>query len=417
MIDQLSPHDDEAERAVLFCFLQDKSTIPYVFDVYEEDFYKEEHQELFRAIIDDFENIDWVTVPKKLRSVARSIMGDFYLKSNIKSYIEELKAISNSRKLYKLSMDIKRKVNENKDPIVIKNYVEDTLKNIRGNRSETIVMQNIDISKQYQDYLDFDKSKMLRTGWKDLDDKIIGFFPGSFVAIGGIPKVGKTTFMLNIVSNMCHIQKKKVLLLSLEMPETAIQAKLVSYLTSISTDFQLGMSKYATDVQKKMINEAASKISQYNLYRTGRKGISVEEIDKEIELLGGVDIVFIDYLQKIKPKNHSAKKYDQVTQISNDISMLALKHNIPIVCIVSISREYSKRENKRPILSDFRDSGNIEYDISLALMLNRLPEEENGGTKITEVSIAANRYGSPDGITELIFQSNQSKFYQLGKVD
>jgi len=66
MIDQLSPHDDEAERAVLFCFLQDKSTISYVFDVYEEDFYKEEHQKLFRAIIDDFENIDWVTVPKNL---------------------------------------------------------------------------------------------------------------------------------------------------------------------------------------------------------------------------------------------------------------------------------------------------------------------------------------------------------------
>lgn len=416
MIDQLSPHDEDIERAVLYCLIKDKTTSQYLSDISIDDFYKTEHKQLFKAVVDNFNDIDFVTVPKELKLLARALIGDIYLISNFKSYLATLKYQTNLRVEHRMWQDLGIKFRERKSPIEIKNYVLETLAKVKEPKTDTILLQNIDIAKKYEQYLHFDRSKIIKTGWKDLDDKIIGFFPGSFVAIGGIPKAGKTTFMLNMISYICGVQKKKGLFVSFEMLEEAIQAKFVAYLTAIPSDKQLGISDTATEAEKKAINKASAIVDGYNLKRTGKKGVSVDEIDKEIEMLGGVDIVFIDYLQKIKPKNPQVKKYEQVTQISNDVSMLALKYSIPVVAIVSINREYHKREDKRPILSDFRDCGNIEYDISLALMLNRIEDpDDTSGVKITEVSIAANRYGSADGIVKLLFKPEQSRFFQLEK--
>jgi replicative DNA helicase len=208
------------------------------------------------------------------------------------------------------------------------------------------------------------------------------------------------------------MQGKKVLLVSLEMSVTDIQAKLVSQITGISTSELRGITHTKDEAKIKKIIEASAEIAQYKLYRIGKKGVTVADIENEILNLGGVDAVFIDYMQKIKARNLSEARHIQVEQISNDLSMLALSQDIPVVAIAILNREHVHRSDGRPSLADFRGSGVIEYDVTSALLLHRNEDED-----VTEMIIAANRYGGGSGDSAIRFRfvPEKSRFYEIAE--
>lgn len=211
------------------------------------------------------------------------------------------------------------------------------------------------------------------------------------------------------------------------MPYVEVQTKLVSELTGISTKIiRSGVSD--TNLLQRIFN-ASSKIAEYRLYRMGNEGSTVVDIENEIKNLENVDVVFIDYLQKIKPLDSKRSRYEQVTQISRDLKIIATKFNIPVVSVASINRSFVDRNDKKPRLSDFRDSGNVEYDIDVALLLYRraqfedspysgddLTEEQKKANlkfnQISEVIIAKNRYGKSNISIDMQWQPEQSRFVQ-----
>jgi len=200
----------------------------------------------------------------------------------------------------------------------------------------------------------------------------------------------------------------------LEMPYVEVVGKNVSELSGISTE---AIRNPTEDNTKGIINYCA-KIAEYKLDYLGKDGITVNDIENEINILGNIDIVFIDYMQKIIPSYSKCSRYEQITQISKDLKIIATKFNIPVVSVASINRAFIERTNKRPMLSDFRDSGNVEYDVDVALLLYRKSQFEDVEEKNkndVEIIIAKNRYGRSNIIIEMLFQPERSRFVQMAK--
>jgi len=196
------------------------------------------------------------------------------------------------------------------------------------------------------------------------------------------------------------------------MSVTDIQAKLVSQITGISTSELRGITHTKDEAKIKEIIEASAEIAQYKLYRIGKKGVTVTDIENEILNLGGVDAVYVDYLQKIKPSDPSAEGHVKIEQICNDLSMLALSQDIPIAFISILNRGSVQHSDGRPRLSDFKGSSAIEYTVTSALLLHRNEDED-----LTEMIIAANRYGGGSGDSAIRFRfvPEKSRFYEIAE--
>ncbi|MBA7588586.1 Replicative DNA helicase [subsurface metagenome] len=209
-------------------------------------------------------------------------------------------------------------------------------------------------------------------------------------------------------------QGKTVLLVSLEMPHLEINGKIISYLTGISSEIIRKQGKQEDKILKEIISALAT-INTYNLARMKVGAIAVADIEDEIKNLGGVDVVFIDYLQRIEPIFHKSTRYEQITQISNDLKTLALKLNIPVVAVASINRAFTVRADKIPRLSDFRGSGDIEYDVDVALLLYRKSqfEEQTGGSDPVSVIIGKNRYGKAGLNVDMVFKPEKNRYYEI----
>jgi replicative DNA helicase len=235
-----------------------------------------------------------------------------------------------------------------------------------------------------------DKSKYISTGFSNLDTKIGGLQEGSLCIIGGIPSIGKTSFILNIINNLCR-QGKKVLLITLEMTYQDILLKLLSINSGFTFAgmYKILKNKESNDFNK--LNEIWNKIENYNLYLAGTSGIYLSKIEKFINNLPGIDVLFIDYLQRIKV-SAGKDRYEKISIISSELQTLAKKNKIPIIAVASINKSYLERSG-RPLACDFRDSGNIEYDTDLAFILHKDKKSKNQAENDTiKLIVAKNRY-------------------------
>ena len=403
-------YDLEIEQSVLYCLLHFPNTRESVKAIKVSDFYNSFHGRVFEYIKEN-PDLDVRTVPEKLKRDHQftSIIANSSMQFNFLTYLEGLKRYSARRKLKRMGHDIQIKALEDRDPRSIIDWSMQGLPKIDTGKKSLISTQQSDIDEQFIKYIEFENEKIIRTGIPTLDREIGGLFGGTFTALGGVPKSGKTTLMLNMVQSACK-QGKKVLLVSLEMSENDIQAKLVSRLTGIDTRHLRGIAHKNNEKSMQAIMNASAEIAGYDLYRIGRKGVSVLDIDQEIDNLGGVDIVFIDYLQKLTSANAKESRCNQVTQLSNGGSLLALKYDIPVVFVATINRQHVHRSDGRPTINDFRESGAIEYDVTAALLLYRDEDSE-----VTELNIAANRYGPSQHVVRLKFFPEKSMFGELDR--
>lgn len=254
---------------------------------------------------------------------------------------------------------------------------------------------------------------IVKTGFTQIDKKIRGFKPGDLVIVAGRPGMGKTTWALNIATNNIFAHKN-VLIFSLEMTNEQLIKKIVSSESGISIDKMDGGNLTASDWR--LFEETKNKLSQSNLYVYDKSPITIETLvnkTKSIQAVRQIDLIIVDYLQLLmttsKAPAGSDNRTASMTYISNLLKGLAKEIGCPLISLSQLNRGVESRPDKRPLLSDLRDSGSIEQDADMVIMLYREDYYDALDTGLSEVIVKKNRMGEM-GTFELSFDGSLSKF-------
>ena len=252
------------------------------------------------------------------------------------------------------------------------------------------------------------KSNSISTGYKELDESLGGFKPGELIIIAGRPGMGKTTFAINLIKNMCYANKR-VAMFSLEMSESSLASKIVSFESNVLLKKILNHKLDSKDWEK--VSFSTPKFKKYNLLIDDSSYVNVSTIEEEISKIENIDIIFVDYLQLIvSDALIGANRVLEVAKITRNLRAIAKGRNIPIVVLSQLSRANESRVDKRPMLSDLRDSGSIEQDADKVLFLYRpgyYSEKEDPNE--CELIIAKNRCGDT-GTINLKWEGEYSLF-------
>lgn len=280
--------------------------------------------------------------------------------------------------------------------------------------SDADVISNADLSAQFLDYFDRAKedpdSAYCRTGFSDLDDQLGGgMFRSEVYIIGARPGMGKTTLGINIAQNIVN-RGGAVLFVSLEMSAPQIQAKRISLETSVR--YTHIMSGRVNADEERQVYDWVSMNKAAPFYLT-TKPLTVGEIGRKARQIGGLSCIIVDYLGLVSCGEESRQKprYEQMTEISAGLKATAKALNIPILALCQLNRESTSRQDKRPTMSDLRDSGAIEQDAGAIILLHR-PDyyaiKESGEApelEEIELNVAKNRHAEP-GLVRMWWHGN-----------
>lgn len=282
---------------------------------------------------------------------------------------------------------------------------------IRGSSYQRGLLTPCDTLHRFMDYVvraGEKRDNFISTGFPRLDDILGGgFIRGGLYILGARPAVGKSTFGINLADNIAG----NVLFVSLEMSVEQITAKRISRRIGCSSARLL--SGQLSDQAWEKVAMASSDISQRGLYLNNRYDLTVQQIALLAQAVPELRAVIVDYLGLIQPATRSASTYENVSQISRELKRMALSLNVPVICLCQLSRQVESRQNKRPMLSDLRDSGAIEQDADGVLFLYRddyyAGGPADGQPSAVELSVAKNRHGQT-GEADFHFWSCASLF-------
>lgn len=434
---KVMPHNSEAERCVLGCILIDSKTIDTVKEVLnEDDFYDNEHKLVYKAII-SLDNrdkaIDILTLSNELKenNVFDKIGGyEFLTKigdsvvstSNIENYCEIIKEKSIRRKFIKELGDVIDKCyydNENTSDMI--EDVQKTVYNISINNTTS---DFIPLSEAVSDAVsELNRVQKLNgqiigvpSGFKAIDDITAGFQKGDMVLIAARPSMGKTALAVNIAQNAAIRYKKSVAIFSLEMPTRQLANRIISGEAEIHSS-RLRIANILPSEWSDLF-DIVQEIRQNNikLFIDDTSGISVGELRRKCRKLKateGLDLIIIDYLQLMTTNQRAESRQQEISTISRSLKAIAKELDCPVIALSQLSRGPEARTNKRPMLSDLRESGAIEQDADLVMLLYR-DEYYNPDTEddSTEVIIAKHRNGSV-GTVKLQFRNEFTKFIDM----
>ncbi|MEW6557081.1 MAG: replicative DNA helicase [Elusimicrobiota bacterium] len=428
--DLVVPHSLEAERAVLGSMLIEKEAIETAIELLTEtDFYATAHKIIFREILKIYDknrgDVDILLVTESLKAepLVTQLGGPAYLTSmvdtvitasNIEYYAKIVKEKAILRELIsagrKIIGDASSQV-ENVDEIV--DNVSQMIFNISSKRS---VKGPISVSELIEPTLDdietIYSSKEhvpgIPSGFKDIDAITGGFKKSNFIIIAGRPGTGKTSFVLNTAENAALLHKKSILIFSLEMSNNELLTRLLCSQARVSSERV--KNAYMSKDDWPRITTAAGRFKESQIFIDDSSALTVLEmkararrLDAEIKATGGLDIVVIDYLQLMAGKTgRSEYRQQDVAEISRSMKIMAKDLNIPVIAISQLSREPEKRTGSqagRPRLADLRESGAIEQDADLVLMIYQpslyKPDGIEAASPVSdaEIIIAKNRHG------------------------
>ena len=250
-------------------------------------------------------------------------------------------------------------------------------------------------------------------GFKEIDNRINGFKKGDLIIVAGRPGMGKTTWALNIATNNI-LADKTVLIFSLEMTNEQLIKKIISSESGLSTDKMLSGQMSQTDWDN--FAKYKKKLSSKSLYVYDKSPITIETLinkTKSIQAVKNIDLIVVDYLQLLMTSNKAPSNSDSrtasMTYISNLLKGLAKDIGCPLISLSQLNRGVESRTDKRPVLSDLRDSGSIEQDADMVIMLYRGDYYDSLETNNAEVIVRKNRMGEL-GDFELGFDGSLSKF-------
>lgn len=260
----------------------------------------------------------------------------------------------------------------------------------------------------------------LTTGLIDLDNLTEGLKPTQLVIIAARPAVGKTAFALNITCAAAKATKKNIAVFSLEMPAEQLIMRMISSLGQIDNK-KLQTGRMENDDWRR-VNEAISQLADTNIYFHDAGGITASEIKAKCRRLStqgeGLGLVIIDYLQLIDSSNkYSGSRQQEVSEISRALKTMALELEVPVIALSQLSRSVEKREDKKPVLSDLRESGSIEQDADIVAALHapdvQIPEGDDVPVPI-QLIILKHRNG-PIATIDMLFKKKTSTFLSIRK--
>lgn len=332
------------------------------------------------------------------------------------SWIKAMHNKTANNKLMKLSEKIPEIVSKN-DPIEVKvDKVNNLLINnkITKNTGSPVPVKDVlDKVKEELKNSNLMNSKLIKTGFSRIDEKIKGFKDGDLIVVAGRPGMGKTTWALNITTNNI-LKGKTVLVFSLEMTNEQLIKKIISSQSGLSMDSLITGNLNKNEWKK--FEEQKNQLASSKLYVYDKSPITIETLinkTKAIQAVTDIDLIVVDYLQLLMTSNKAPSNSDSrtasMTYISNLLKGLAKDIGCPLISLSQLNRGVETRTDKRPVLSDLRDSGSIEQDADMVIMLYRPEYYDSLETGLAEVIIRKNRLGEM-GEFELFFDGSNSKF-------
>ncbi len=438
MAERNIPQSIEAEKAVLGSAFLSKTALQKMCDeLSSEHFYSEANAKIFETLQElnnESSPIDITIVTNRLtdKKILSQVGNVEYLSeiidsvpsaSNVEYYINIVKEKMVGRKIIETATEIANEAYASEDSIyeVLDNA---EMKMLRiGNMRKSTEFQNIqDVA--YKEQANLEKlaeqgSEItgLATGFTDFDKLTAGLQPNQFIIIAARPAMGKTAFMLNLATNAAMHTDKAVAVFNLEMSAEQLANRVLQSLGQIDgTRMRTGRLEHN---DWKRLNEAISKLSSVNICVDDTPGITIGEIRSKCRRLAnsekGLGLVLIDYLQLITgPAKTAGNRQQEVSEISRSLKLMALELGCPVIAAAQLSRAVEQREDKRPIMSDLRESGSIEQDADIVSFLYRddyynKEARRDDNASISEFIIGKNRSG-PTTTIELLFKKNTSTF-------
>jgi len=434
LTDKLPPQNLEAERACLGSMLLDKEAIEIAIDLLNhEDFYSEQHRIMYKALLELYSRstpVDIVTLTDYLRGTGEldnaggvgyvsALLDEVPTSANIEYYAKIVEQKSLLRKLIRASSGvISLSYNTEKDAYEIVDEAEKLIfdvterKGVRGYFSMNEVIKD-SITAIEKLFHRGDNYTGIPSGFKELDDLTSGFQKSEFIVIAARPSVGKTALALNIAQNVAINQRLTVAIFSLEMSKEALTQRLLCSEARIDSQ-RLRKGLLRTE-EWGPLTTAAGKLSEANIFVDETPGISDMQLRakaRRIQSRHGLDMVIVDYLQLMTSIRKKEGRTQEISEISRSLKALARELNIPVIALSQLSRAVETRgRDKRPILSDLRESGAIEQDADVVIFLYRdelyNPNTDKEG--LAEIIIQKQRNG-PTGTIELKFFKEFTRF-------
>ena len=435
------PYSMEAEQAVLGCLLMDPTCLTLIQSqgFKAEYFYLPQHKAIYSAIVQietSGQQSDVLLVVEKLKE--QKIYDDAAAKNylaqlaqvvpttnNIEAYAKIVRDKYYKRDLIQVAKQIEEDTaNEEADADVLLDSAEQKIYDIRQGKStgQASKLGDIIMDKVYDRLNKLnspDKEKYLgfTTGWSELDRTIAGLNKSDLIIVGARPAMGKTSFALNMARNAAVMAKKKVLFFSLEMTKEQLAQRV------ISTEARIYGQKMRTGELDEndwlRLSTATSALSTAELYFDDTSNITVNEMKAKIRRMKDIDLVIIDYLQLMKSSGRTESRVQEVSEITRNLKLMAKDLEIPVVVLCQLSRGTEARgKSHEPQLSDLRESGSIEQDADIVLMLYRedyyadtADENANIEKEVDKVQIkvAKNRHG-PTGDIYLAWNGDFTLF-------
>ena len=437
LIKRIQPQSTEAEQTVIGSMILDNECIPNMQNLISgRDFYNRQYGALFDAISELYNEgkaVDILTLQNRMKEkdvspelASMEYMGELIaavpISANAKYYAEIVYEKALLRRLIHAAEDVANECYAGKDKL--DKILEDSESSMFKVLNERKTTEFVPISEIAMNALEkineASKTKNpvtgLATGFIDLDRMTTGLHSSDYVLIAARPSMGKTALALNIIQNVVFRDGKSAAIFSLEMPKEVLMNRLFAQESHVDAQ-NIRTGNLSDDDWDKLL-ESADSIGRSNLIIDDTPGISVSELRskcRKFKLEHGLDLVVIDYLQLMSGSGRENRQ-QEISEISRGIKALARELDAPIIALSQLSRAPEVRNDKRPMMSDLRESGAIEQDADVVMFLYRdeYYNKDTDAKGITELIIGKQRNG-PIGTVKLVWMPQYVKFANMNK--
>lgn len=435
--DRLPPQNIEAEQSVLGSLLIDPDAVVRIASfLHPGDFYREAHQRIYAAILtlhERREPADFVTVVDELerKEQIEAVGGSSYLTSlinqvptsiHVEHYAHIVERASIMRRLISAAGDIAALAYEERDDIdQVIDEAEQILFDVSQRRISKSLVPISEIVRDYYDRVEFlvehrDESMGVPTGFSDLDRLLGGLQPSDLIIIAARPGVGKTSLAVSMAANAAIKQDAVIAFFTLEMAGSQLVQRMISARTGIDAqNLRLGQIE---DMEWEQFASASGALSKTNIFIDDTPSPTPTEIRTKARRLAAeydLDLVIIDYLQLMQgSRNRMENRVQEISYISRSLKGLARDLNVPVIALSQLSRAVESRNDRRPVLSDLRDSGSIEQDADVVMFIYReeMYDENTERVNIADILVAKHRNGPTDTVS-LRFDPALTQFSDL----
>ncbi len=434
----LLPQSPDAERSVLGAMMQDEKALSQAAETLKaEDFFLSAHREIFSAALQVMRSgmaVDLVTLEAELmrRGTLTGIGGTEYLidlgsmvptTSNIRHYIRIVLEKSTLRQLAECGQNIRKDAIAQEDDLqTVLSRSEKSLFDIVMRRTGADSLEGIAtiMQRTYALVSEYARNKDhitgVPTGYYDLDNLLTGLHGGELILIGARPSMGKTSFAVNICTRAA-LKGHSVAIFSLEMPREQIALRMLC--GDARVNMQNVRQGKLRDEEWVKLARSLGPLSRSGVYIDDTAGITPTQLRSRCRRLmmeHGLDLIVIDYLQLMSVDGRAESRQLEVSEISRSLKAIALELKVPLIACAQLSRANTQRADKKPVLSDLRDSGSIEQDADVVLFLHRdsyyTSNDEGEDSNIAEVIIAKQRNG-PLGVVRMAWNGEYTLFDNL----